>query len=203
MSTLTQTKVDPTSVPTPAIGQTSNVVDLTGILRQKQDDGSVTPASNNVATSIEPSSPSTPIPITGGAGTVGDVLTKTIDSGNGEVGLVDPQVSGVSQNVRQLRAVVTTGALTNDLALGELLVVDLEDIAGPHEVLLPAAVTANANRSICIKIFGDAAGQTLTITPDGTDLLDKDQTTRALINTREFITYRVRLGGGGWLEVNE
>lgn len=204
MSTVTQTKVDPTSVPTPATGQASNLIDLAGVRRTKQDDGSVTPASSNVATSIEPSSPSTPIPITGGAGTVGDVLTKTTDSGNGEVGLVDPRVQGVSQNVRQLRAVVITGALTNDLVLGELLVVDLEVIASPHQVLLPSAASAaDAGRSICIKIFGAAAGQTLTITPDGADLLDKDQTTRALINTREFITYRVRLGGGGWLEVSE
>ncbi|MCZ6868122.1 MAG: hypothetical protein O7G84_01300 [Gammaproteobacteria bacterium] len=203
MSTLTQTKTDPSAIPTPATGQTSNVVDLAGVLRQKQDDGSVTPASPNVATSIEPSSPSTPIPITGGAGTVGDVLAKTTDSGAGEVGLVEPRVQGISQNVRQLRAVVTAGAQTNDLVLGELLVVDLEAIAGPHEVLLPAAPTADSNRSVCIKIFGDAAGQTLTITPDGADFLDKDQTTRAITNTREFITYRVRVGGGGWLEVSE
>lgn len=205
MSTVTKTRVDPTSVPTPASGQTAELVDLAGVPRQKQDDGSVTPGSSNVATSIEPSSPSTPIPITGGAGVVGWPLVKTTDAGNGEVGLVDPRgPTNVSRNTVQLRAPVAAGTQTNDLALGELLVVDLEAIGGPHEVLLPSAAAAgDAGRSVSIKVFGPAAGQTLTLTPDGPDLFDKAQVTRALTNDREFITYRIRLGGGGWLEGTE
>ncbi len=204
MSSVTQTKVDPTSVPTPAAGQTAQIVDLAGVRRAKQDDGSVDPDSPNVATSIEPSSPSTPIPITGGAGTVGAVLTKTTDTGNGELGLEDPRAFGTSRNTVQLRGPVTAGAQTNDLQLGEKLVVDLEAIAGPHEVLLPSAADPlDAGRSVSIKIFGDADGQTLTLTPDGGDLLDKDQATRTLTVDRQFVTYSVRFGGGGWLEGSE
>ena len=203
MSTVTQTKVDPTSVPTPAAGKTAQLVDLAGIRRLKQDDGGVTPDDPNVSTSIEPGTPSTPIPITGDAGTVGDVLTKTTDAGNGEVGMVNPRISGVSRNTRQLRMPITAGAQTNDLAIGEKLVVDLEAVAGPHEVLLPPADTANAGQSISIKIFGPATGQTLTLTPDGTDVLDKTAVTRTMTADREFITFSIRLGGGGWLEGSE
>lgn len=204
MSTVTQELTDPSAVTTPATGQASSFVDLSGIRRLKNDAGATTPDSPNVATSIEPSSPSTPIPVTGDAGNLGYVLTKTVDTGNGEVGLVDPRGDlNVSRNTNQVRAVVTALAITNDLVLGELLVVDPEAIGGPHEVILPPAVVAGVGQAVSIKIFGPLAGQTVTLTPDGTDVIDKAEANRVFSFDKEQITLRIRFDGGGWLEVSE
>jgi hypothetical protein len=204
MSTVTQSKVDAASVPTPEAGKVKRFVDdADGVTKEKDELDQVRPSSLGAATSLSLAAaeqmPLDQDPV----GQAGDVLTQTVDAPMQEAAFKNPRTQLVSHMVWQKRAPVVAGPVVNDLTLDELLLIDLEDAGGAGEdveVLLPPADTLNAHRAVAVKIYGNVDLHKVTLTPDGGDVIDKALTTREMTFDRESIMLRVRVGGGGWIE---
>ncbi len=149
-----QEQAEPT---TPASGYQRVFIGLDGILRTKDDSGTVRVF--GVGTATELATTGDPVVIDSGAApNPGDILVATAGPVSPIATWQNPGAANV--NTPYLQTTLQTGAIV--AAWGELIRVDVT--GGDATISLPTAV-GSTNRDLGVKLVGAASGNTITISP--------------------------------------